>query len=90
MKKIQRSCLECRKWKDVPSVPRMADLPVSRLHLYKPPFWLTDMDCFGPLSINIGRRHEKRWGIIFACQMTWCLHLELLSAMDTDSILLAL
>lgn len=60
IKKIQRSCLECRKWKGVPSVPRMADLPVSRLHLYKPLFWSTGMDCFGPLTIKVGRQHEKR------------------------------
>lgn len=68
----------------------MADLPPSRLRLYKPPFWSTGMDCFGPFNVSVGRRHEKRWGLIFKCQTTRCVHLELLSGLDTDSFLLAL
>lgn len=30
----------------------MADLPVARLHLFKPAFYSTGMDCFGPLRSN--------------------------------------
>jgi len=45
IKKVQRSCLECRKWKGVPSVPRMADLPV----IYQFP----DFAC---ISLPFGRR----------------------------------
>lgn len=68
----------------------MADLPASKLRLHKPPFWSTGMDCFGPFTIKIGRRHEKRWGILFKCQTTRCVHLELLPSLDTDRFLLAL
>ncbi|KAK0153919.1 hypothetical protein N1851_003995 [Merluccius polli] len=68
----------------------MADLPASKLRLHKPPFWSTGMDCFGPFTIKIGRRHEKRWGILFKCQTTRCVHLEVLSSLDTDRFLLAL
>lgn len=61
----------------------MADLPAVRLRLNQPPFWSTGVDCFGPYTIRIGRRHEKRWGIILKYQklpqdvfiLTWYLDL---------------
>lgn len=68
----------------------MADLPPSRLRLLQPPFYSTGVDCFGPYLIKIGRRHEKRWGIIFKCLTTRAVYLDLLYQMDTDSFLMAL
>ncbi len=68
----------------------MADFPSARLRLYQPPFWSTGVDCFGPFTVKIGRRHEKRWGIIFKCLTTRCIHLDLLHSMDSDSFLMAL
>ncbi|KAK7944426.1 hypothetical protein WMY93_000154 [Mugilogobius chulae] len=90
VKKYQRSCTECQRWRNKPTVPRMADLPAARLRLQKPPYWSTGIDCFGPYAVKIGRRQEKRWGIIFKCLTTRCVHLDLLCSMDTDSFLLAL
>lgn len=74
VRKYQRKCLECAKWKGKPIVPRMADLPPSKLNLFKPPFWSTGMDCFGPFVIKSGRKTEKRWGLLFKCQTTRCVH----------------
>lgn len=68
----------------------MSDLPPSRLRLFKPPFWSTGVDCFGPFMIRQGRRTEKRWGILFKCLTTRCLHLDLLGSLDVDAFLLAL
>ncbi|KAL1282348.1 hypothetical protein QQF64_001151 [Cirrhinus molitorella] len=90
VKKHQRQCVECRKWRSKPIVPKMADLPDARLRIEQPPFWSTGVDCFGPYMIKIGRRQEKRWGIIFKCLTTRCVHLDLLCSMDADSFLLAL
>ncbi|XP_039508948.1 uncharacterized protein LOC120484130 [Pimephales promelas] len=90
VKKHQWSCFQCRKWRAKPSIPQMSDLPLSKLRLFKPPFWSTGMDCFGPFHVNIGRRTEKRWGILFKCQTTRCLHLDLLSSLDVDSFLMGL
>ncbi|TKS64949.1 ATP-binding cassette sub-family A member 2 [Collichthys lucidus] len=90
IKKHQRHCVECRLWRSTPVAPMMADLPAARLRINKPPFWSTGVDCFGPYTVKIGRRHEKRWGIIFKCLDSRCVHLDLLPHMDTDSFLLAL
>ncbi|XP_022519806.2 uncharacterized protein LOC111190345 [Astyanax mexicanus] len=68
----------------------MADLPPSSLRLNQPVFWSTGVDCFGPYIIKIGRRTEKRWGIVFKCLTTHAVHLDLLTSMDTDAFLMAL
>lgn len=68
----------------------MADLPVACLRLFKPAFYSTGMDCFGPFEIKVGRRLEKRWGIIFKCLTVRTVHLDLLTSMDADSFLMAL
>ncbi|XP_026034867.1 uncharacterized protein LOC113028619 [Astatotilapia calliptera] len=48
------------------------------------------MDCFGPMLIKVGRRTEKRWGILFKCLTTRAVHLDLLVNMDVDSFLMSL
>lgn len=53
----------------------------ARLRLYKPPFYSTGVDCFGPFTVKIGRRTEKRWGIVFKCMTTHCVHLDLLESL---------
>lgn len=90
IKKYQYRCVDCQKWRAKPGVPKMADLPSARLRLYKPPFYSTGMDCFGPFSVKIVRRTEKRWGIVFKCLTTSCLHLDLLESLDTDAFLRSL
>ncbi|XP_062390500.1 uncharacterized protein LOC134078526 [Sardina pilchardus] len=77
-------------WRGKPEVPRMADLPPSRLRLFKPAFHSTGVDCFGPYNIRVGRRSEKRWGIIFKCMTTRGVYLDLLNSIDTDSFLMSL
>lgn len=66
----------------------MADLPPARL--FQPPFFSTGIDCFGPYLVKIGHRHEKRWGLIFKCQMTKCIHLDLIPSLSAYAFLLAL
>lgn len=90
VRRHQRQCGECRKWKGQPEVPRMADLPLARQQLFKPAFFSTGMDCFGPYMIRIGRRNEKRWGILFKCLTTRAVHIDLLASIDSDSFLMSL
>ena len=85
----QHQCPDCQIWRANPIIPKMADLSPVRLRLFKPPFWSTGMDCFGPFTVKVGRRTEKRWGLLFKCLTTCCIHLELLDSMDTDTFLMA-
>ncbi|KAL0153521.1 hypothetical protein M9458_051135 [Cirrhinus mrigala] len=90
IKKCQLACTDCQRWRAQPKIPMMANLPPARLRLYKPPFFSTGMDCFGPFTVKIGRRTEKRWGIVFKCMTTRCLHLDLLESLDSDAFLMSL
>ncbi|KAL0153282.1 hypothetical protein M9458_051409 [Cirrhinus mrigala] len=90
VRRFQRDCPECQRWRAQPAIPKMADLPSARLQLYKPAFHSCGVDCFGPLLVKIGRRTEKRWGILFKCLTTRAIHLDLLPSMSTDSFLMAL
>ncbi|XP_073669326.1 uncharacterized protein [Paramisgurnus dabryanus] len=90
VRKHQHRCTKCQQSRAKPLIPLMADLPPARLRLCKPPFYSTGIDCFGPYTVKVGRRSEKRWGIIFKCLTTRCVHLDLLSHMNADSFLMAL
>lgn len=86
----QHLCKACRRWKVKPSVPKMSELPVARRRLYKPAFYSMGIDCFGPFQVKLGRRSEKRWGIIYKCLTTRAVHLDLLHSLDSDSFLMSL
>ncbi|XP_026029422.1 uncharacterized protein LOC113025652 [Astatotilapia calliptera] len=90
VRKHQYNCPECRRWRSQPVIPKMADLPLSSLRLHRPAFYSTGVDCFGPYLVKMGRRTEKRWGIIFKCLTTHAVYLDLLASMDTDSFLMGL
>lgn len=90
IKRLQRECVQCQKWRKKPEVPKMADLPPARLRLFKPAFYSTGVDCFGPYTIRTGRRSEKKWGIIFKCLTTRAVYIDILHSLETDSFLMAL
>ena len=54
------------------------------------PFSYTGLDYFGPLTVRIGRRVEKRYGAIFTCLTVRAIHLELASSLSTDSAIMAI
>ncbi|XP_046567249.1 uncharacterized protein LOC124275671 [Haliotis rubra] len=89
IRRHQRKCATCQKWRSNPATQKMADLPPARLRLFKPAFYSTGVDCFGPMQVKIGRRLEKRWGVIFKCMTTRAVHLDLLESMDSDAFLMA-
>ncbi|XP_039534154.1 uncharacterized protein LOC120483252 [Pimephales promelas] len=50
VRKHQYSCQDCQFWRAKPQNPQMADFPPCRLRLFKPPFYSTGVDCFGPFQ----------------------------------------
>ncbi|KAK3544058.1 hypothetical protein QTP86_000868 [Hemibagrus guttatus] len=90
VRRFQHDCPECQRWRAQPTIPKMVDLPSACLRLHKPAFHSCGVDCFGPMLVKIGRRTEKRWGILFKCLTTRAVHLDLLPSMSTDSFLMAL
>ncbi|XP_070067092.1 uncharacterized protein [Drosophila virilis] len=68
----------------------MGDLPIERLSPYTPPFTYTGVDYFGPYDIVVGRRREKRWGVLFTCLTVCAVHLDIATSLSTDSYLCVL
>ena len=89
---IRRAIVACEKCKfnfSRPTAPRMANLPKDRLLPYVRPFSTTGLDLFGPFTVVIGRRVEKRWILIGTCFSIRAIHLELVYSLSADSCLMA-
>ena len=72
----------------------MADLPSERTEA-PPPFTNVGLDVFGPWTIHTKRTrggtvNSKRWGLVFTCQNSRAIHIEVLEAMDSSSFICAL
>ena len=68
----------------------MANLPKERLTPENPPFTSVSVGYFGPLYVQLGRSHVKRYGCVFTCFTTRAVHIEVTSSLDTDSFINAL
>ncbi|GBP48179.1 hypothetical protein EVAR_27565_1 [Eumeta japonica] len=91
LRKIAHECQWCRINRSLPKMPSAeGDLPPERLRHHQPPFTCTGVDYFGPMSVTIGRRHEKRYGALFTCLTTCAVHIELAESLSSDSMILAL
>lgn len=85
---ISKACQLCKVRSAVPSAPQMGDLPIERLSSFTRPFYFTGVDYFGPLDVVIGRRKEKRWGVLFTCMTVRAVHIEIAPSLSTDSFLM--
>ncbi|XP_062714222.1 uncharacterized protein LOC134290992 [Aedes albopictus] len=88
--KVRRNCQRCKNDRVVPSAPIMADLPEARLAVYSRPFTHVGIDYFGPMEVAIGRRVEKRWGMLATCMTTRAVHIEVAHSLSTDSCVMAI
>ena len=50
-----------------------------------PAFNKIGLDYFGPFEVINGRKHEKRYGVVFSCLIS--RHLEMAHSLSTDSFL---
>ena len=95
--KVLSTCLLCKHTRSMPKPQLMGNLPKEIITVFKPPFTITEIDCFGPVNIRQYKRTRasnkkqiKRYGVIFTCLTTRAVHLELSIDMTTDSFLMTL
>ncbi|XP_075167626.1 uncharacterized protein LOC142239729 [Haematobia irritans] len=88
VRKIAKLCQHCKIRKAMPQAPVMGSLPAERLAAFTRPFYNTGIDYFGPIDIVVGRRKEKRWGVVFTCMTVRAVHIEIAASLSTDSFLL--
>lgn len=90
LRKVKYSCLKCRIKRAKPTAPMMGQLPIERLTPKVHPFTFTGVDYFGPLEVKIGRRIEKRYGVLFTCLTVRAVHLEIAASLTTDACVMAI
>lgn len=90
LRNLVAKCIICKIQRGRPSNPKMSALPKARLAYYERPFTHCGIDYFGPITVSIGRRREKRWGALFTCMTTRAIHVELAHTLSTDSAIMAL
>jgi len=88
-------CATCRKISARPTGAQMAPLPEFRIgdpNCRAVLFENTTLDVCGPFMVSCGRRRaqEKRWLLVLVCNVYVGVHIEVLHAMDTDSLLMAI
>ncbi|XP_058817309.1 uncharacterized protein LOC131680612 [Topomyia yanbarensis] len=89
-KSVRNSCQFCKNERARPQPPLMSDLPSPRLAAYSRPFSHMGVDYFGPMTVRVGRRTEKRWGVLVTCLTIRAIHLEVAHSLTADSCIMAL
>lgn len=90
IKKIQQSCLKCKRLRGKPFDQLMAPLPSHRSTISIRPFARSGVDFGGPFITKLTRRvTAKRYLCLFTCLTTRAVHLEMAYSLDTSGFLLA-
>ncbi|XP_065088427.1 uncharacterized protein LOC135709909 [Ochlerotatus camptorhynchus] len=88
--RVRARCQLCKIRKARPAVPEMSALPPMRLKAFCRPFSYIGIDYFGPMHVVVGRRSEKRWGVLITCLTIRAIHLEVAHSLTTDSCIIAI
>ncbi|XP_058448819.1 uncharacterized protein LOC131428793 [Malaya genurostris] len=88
--RIRRECQRCKIRSARPQPPAMGNLPKARLAAYVRPFSYIGVDYFGPMTVVIGRRSEKRWDVLITCLTTRAIHIEIAHSLSADSCIMAI
>ncbi|XP_072939843.1 uncharacterized protein [Epargyreus clarus] len=90
IRSVARQCLICQFKRASPRPPRLGDLPECRLTQRQRPFTMCGVDLFGPIEVAVGRQRHHRYGVLFTCLTVRAVHLEVVSSLTTDSLIMAL
>ena len=90
LRKIESSCLVCRRRKAETLSPMIVDLPRERLSFQKPPFTMTGVDYFVPLFVTVSQSSAKQWGILFTCLTTRAVQQKVIPSLDTNSCVMGI
>ncbi|XP_062703954.1 uncharacterized protein LOC134286358 [Aedes albopictus] len=90
LRKMRCGCQWCRNRDAKPAPPEMAELPSARMAAFTRPFSHVGVDFFGPIEVLVGRRVEKRWGVLLTCLTVRALHIEVANSLSTSSCMMAL
>lgn len=85
VKRVIGQCQYCCVRRAIPVPPMMSAVPPGRVASFLPPFSHVGIDYFGPLDIVIGRRREKRWGVLMTCLTTRAVYLEVAYSLSAKS-----
>lgn len=90
VKNVSSKCMFCRIKRAQPQPPRMGDLPPARMAHHQRPFSFCGMDLYGPMEVTVLRRREKRYGVLFTCLTMRAVHIEIVTRLTTDALIMAL
>lgn len=88
--RVRTTCQKCKIHAASPRPPIMADLPPDRLAAFTRPFSFVGIDYFGPITVAVGRRTEKRWGVLITCLTMRAVHIEVAHSLNVTSCVMAL
>lgn len=87
LRRINHSCVTCKRKQGPVCEQKMADLPGDRVKADKPPFTFVGVDYFGPFTVKRGRSQVKRYGALFTCLTTRAIHIEVAHSLNTDTFI---
>ncbi|XP_058803620.1 uncharacterized protein LOC131671301 [Phymastichus coffea] len=90
LRTLARDCLTCKLRRAQPQNPPMANLPKCRVAYNLRPFTHCGIDYFGPMIVKIGRRCEKRWGVLFTCMTIRAIYLEIANSLTASSAIMSI
>ena len=86
---VLKRCVVCHRYQARLEAQKVGPLPQDRVSSRRA-FENVGVDYFGPLNIAVGRRQEKRYGVVFSCNYTRAVHLEIARKLDTQSCLMTI
>ena len=84
---VERSCIRCRADKRKLCEQQMVDLPEERVNVGSRPFYYVCLYFFGPMAIKAmvnKRAHMKVWPLLFVCQSTGAVHVQVFHDSSTQ------